>query len=330
MRIRKQLAVVADPVAEPLLDAALRYVNLGIPVFPCSHKNKQPLTPHGFKDATCEQAIIREWWTNSPHAMIGVPTGEISGIDVVDIDVDKNATPSVNGFQALPQWRDLSPMIVRSPRGGAHLWFRAEGKLRNSTNKIAPGIDTRGEGGYIIVPPSSSSIGDYHFERGGLGDICRLSPVPAEILALLGSHDGCPSEQFQADPGEIAAALNSISNHDLGWEDWNRIGMATWRATGSSSEGFEAFDTWPRKSSKYNAEATRKRCETYSRSPPTQIGAGTIFHLAKEAKSAQLDELAKLDRVAYDQARKQAAKDLGVRPFTLDKEVAERRELGKL
>jgi Primase C terminal 2 (PriCT-2) len=86
----------------------------------------------------------------------------------------------------------------------------------------------------------------------------------------------------EADIGIVAAALAVIPN-DNGWETWNRIGMATWRATGGNAEGFAAFDTWSRKSKKYDAADTAAKWAAYFRSPPTQIGAGTIIHLADEA-----------------------------------------------
>ena len=72
-----------------LLDAALHYaLTLRIPVFPCNPDDKRPLTLHGFKDASREEAQVRAWWTRFPDAMIGIPTGEISGVWVLDIDVD--------------------------------------------------------------------------------------------------------------------------------------------------------------------------------------------------------------------------------------------------
>jgi putative DNA primase/helicase len=74
-----------------------------------------------------------------------------------------------------------------------------------------------------------------------------------------------------------------IPNDDLGWDDWNNVAMAIWRATAGSAAGFEAFDQWSRKSKKYSAAETLQKWEQLFRSPPTEIGAGTIFHLADEA-----------------------------------------------
>jgi hypothetical protein len=104
-------------------------------------------------------------------------------------------------------------------------------------------------------------------------------------FVLTGFADGNGRDR---QPGEPAAdiatlrkALDAIPNSG-GWDDWNRIGMALWRATNGSAAGFGLFDGWSQRSEKYDAANTAKKWAAYFRSPPTQIGAGTIFHLANE------------------------------------------------
>ena len=70
------------------LDAALEYAQRGIPVFPCNPLDKKPLTSSGFKDATKDEAQVRAWWSKWPNAMIGAPTGPVSGMWVIDLDFD--------------------------------------------------------------------------------------------------------------------------------------------------------------------------------------------------------------------------------------------------
>jgi hypothetical protein len=88
----------------------------------------------------------------------------------------------------------------------------------------------------------------------------------------------------QADPELIADALAIIPNTaDTDWERWYTIGMAVFRATGGSPEGFAAWDRWSRKNAtKYDADNTTAKWLAFSRSPPTSIGAGTIVHLARQ------------------------------------------------
>jgi hypothetical protein len=89
-------------------------------------------------------------------------------------------------------------------------------------------------------------------------------------------------EEPRAPPERITAALAVIPN-DADWDGWNAVGMAVWRATGGSAEGFAAFDAWSKKSPKYNARTTAEKWATLFKSPPTHIGAGTIFYLADDA-----------------------------------------------
>jgi len=73
-----------------LLAAALEYAKHNVPVFPCKPRGKEPLTPHGFKDATTDPSRIREYWGRWPDANIGIPTGPVSGLFVVDCDASRH------------------------------------------------------------------------------------------------------------------------------------------------------------------------------------------------------------------------------------------------
>src|SRR5262249_26074760 len=84
-----------------------------------------------------------------------------------------------------------------------------------------------------------------------------------------------------------------ITNPDLDWDEWNRRGMAIFRATGGCKEGFELFDALSRKSAKYDARATRARWQHYHRSPPERIGIGSLFHWASQSTPDWRDQLDK-------------------------------------
>jgi putative DNA primase/helicase len=264
-----------------MLEAVLHYAEHGLPVFPCNPKTKAPLVKGGFHSATTDEALIRGWWSQWPTAMVGMPTGVKSGIDVLDLDVD--ASKGKDGLAQVPNWQALSSVIVRTPRGGAHIWFKADGSISNTTDRIAFGVDTRGNGGYVILPPSENGAAAYRFEKGNVQSIPSLPPFPAELLTRLYDEksDRTPGREPEADIELIDAALAVISNSDLGWEEWNRIGMAAWRA--SKGEAFTAFETWSKKSEKYNARTTSEKWSQYFKAPPTRIGIGTLFHLANKA-----------------------------------------------
>jgi hypothetical protein len=177
----------AQPNVPTELEAALDYARCGIPVFPCNPLDKRPLTPNGFKDASKDEAQIRAWWGRWPNAMIGVPTGSVSGMWVVDLDVDP--AKKIDGratFDQLVAQRGPSPptLVTITPRGGRHLiWAWDPGvDIRNSTGRIGPGIDVRGNGGYVCWPPSrNANGGEYRWEQNGVN---QAAPAPGWLITL--------------------------------------------------------------------------------------------------------------------------------------------------
>jgi hypothetical protein len=123
------------------------------PCFPCNLQ-KRPVTRHGLKDASQELHDIRRMFREHNADMIGVPTGSASGFVVVDLDVKEGAS----GLEWLAANEHRLPQTRRhcTRSGGLHLLFNVPPSrtIRNSASKLAPGVDVRGEGGYVIVPPS--------------------------------------------------------------------------------------------------------------------------------------------------------------------------------
>ena len=146
---------------EPTLAAAaLRYANLGIPVFPCVPGGKQPLTPNGFHDATSVARVVHAWWQRTPDANIGLPTGAPTGVLVVDVDVHAGGS----GFAAFERARaegfgDAWAWLVRTPSGGLHAYYpNVRGQEQRSWQVPSAHVDFRGDGGYVIAPPSRIEV----------------------------------------------------------------------------------------------------------------------------------------------------------------------------
>jgi hypothetical protein len=157
-RFHRAVADVSE--TDDLLIAALAYARAGLPIFPCSPKNKQPLVLCGFKDATTQEKQIRTWWSRWPDAMIGLPTGAETG--VFGLDVDRNER--TDGFAALASLEKQHgnlPETLRSvtPRGSAHYFFTWHDAIKNTAGKLGLGLDVRGDGGYVILPPSRRDDG---------------------------------------------------------------------------------------------------------------------------------------------------------------------------
>jgi hypothetical protein len=134
-----------------MLQAALQYAALGWHVFPCAVGQKKPATPHGFKDATTDEATIRRWWTTNPRFNIGLATGEISGIVALDIDPRHYGDMVIEA--ALDEHGPLPDGYYESHTGGGgrHYLFAYDGE---ASIDLADGLEVKSDGRYIIVPPS--------------------------------------------------------------------------------------------------------------------------------------------------------------------------------
>jgi putative DNA primase/helicase len=165
-------------------EVALETASGGWPVFPCwptttdSHKAKAPVTHNGFKDATTSPHQIEAWWDGHPEYLVATPT---EGLIVVDLDEPHNRPPTGETWAwwcrfAEPHgWDPTVAPLVATPRGGYHIyWRQPDGvTVRNSASKLAPGVDIRADGGYVIVPGSRLPDGrEYEL----------LQPFPAKLV----------------------------------------------------------------------------------------------------------------------------------------------------
>ncbi len=182
------------------LEFALEYGKRGISVFPiyeiaedgqcscgktdCGSPGKHPRTPHGLNDATTDEAIIRQLWQQYPKANIGLRTGATSGFVAVDID------PRHDGYASLGAMQERFGPIpetvrVRTGSGGHHSYFKYPGsKIGNRKDFYGPGLDFRGDGGYVVAAGSNHiSGGTYEWEVSF--DDAPLAEIPAWLLDIL-------------------------------------------------------------------------------------------------------------------------------------------------
>jgi putative DNA primase/helicase len=177
------------------LDQGLAYAAHGSSVFPCRSQEpgrKRPFTPRGFLDASTSVAAINAWWRRWPDALIGMPTGLASGLVVLDIDAKRAETNGYDSLEDLGCAVLANTPMVHTASGGLHLYFAVPpGGLRNTGGNrgrgIGPGLDWRGDGGYVIVPsPNCGYAWDPHwnFETASLAEIPMvLLPRGPEKLA---------------------------------------------------------------------------------------------------------------------------------------------------
>jgi hypothetical protein len=157
-----------------MLAAALDYAAHSVPVFPvygvredgrcacgiasCDNAGKHPsrLASHGFKNATTDPAVIRDWWTTEPTANIAEATGIAS--TVLDVDPRHGGDETLRGLEQqhgpLPETAE-----VLTPGGGRHVRFAPEPDVPSSVGRVGPGLDIRSAGGYALLPPSRHIAG---------------------------------------------------------------------------------------------------------------------------------------------------------------------------
>jgi putative DNA primase/helicase len=189
-----------------MLDHALLYARRGWNVFPCKANNKIPLTGTGFRAAVKEEAAVRELFKPHPKCNIGIATGKVSGFFVLDIDV-KNDAGGDESLHELEQQFGKLPDTVEAITwsGGRHLLFKyPEGGIGNRT-KVRPGIDVRGDGGYIIAAPSVIEGKEYVWEAEHHPDNIDIVDAPEWLMNLL------RSEHAPAQPAQDDATVEKIT-----------------------------------------------------------------------------------------------------------------------
>jgi hypothetical protein len=202
--------------------AAIAYAErFGWAVFPLAPRSKLPAIEkrfggRGCLDATTDIRQIEAWWDINPNRNIGIATGTLSGIFVLDVDPghggEETLAALVQRHGALPE-----TVISRTGGGGQHLLFKHVAGIRNSAGRLGPGLDVRGVGGYIVAPPSIS--------RARPGGTRAPRPHPwGRPYAWDVDHD--PDERPVADaPAWLIEQLREKPNNGIAElpETWRRL-----------------------------------------------------------------------------------------------------------
>jgi hypothetical protein len=162
-----------------VIHSALALAARGFRIFPCRPREKRPAPANGLKDATADREIIRAWWQQQPDNNIAIATGPASGIFVVDVDgLDAEAA-----LRALEAEHGALPATVEVITArGRHVYFKwPQEPVRNSAGKIAPHIDVRGDGGYVLSPPSIHPSGRRY--SWSVDSASHIAEAPGWLLA---------------------------------------------------------------------------------------------------------------------------------------------------
>jgi hypothetical protein len=231
-----------SPIFASNEEAALMWAARGVPVIPlhtpdadvicscregakCKSPGKHPRTFNGLKEATLDIQQILKWFRQSPDANVGGITGEASGVLVMDIDPKHGGDLSLTDL--IEEYGDdwLETLQVQTGSGGFHFFFEyPKGcDLRNTSGRIGPGIDTRANGGYVVLPSSLHSSG----RRYELISDVRPKPLPAWLLEILTS-DKKPEKVVNFQARERRAARGGVIPEGQRNDELFRIGCGIW------------------------------------------------------------------------------------------------------
>lgn len=276
-------------------DAAVLINTYGFALFPvqgfvngvctCSHKNctspgKHPATPDGFKSATKDPDTLGALWAGRKGLNVGVATGAPSGVFVVDID-------SAEGEAALAALGTLPDTLTVKTGKGRHLYFKWPGEEIITKRGVLPGVDIRGDGGYVCGVGTNHYSGAVYQWENPLEQIAdapqfildiavkrlqpKHTPVPLNIKKgglSLGYSEGWTEDK--------AYELLSHINPDCGYDEWIAVGM------GLQAEGFsfDVWDKWSQSGNKYNAHGMAAHWKSFK--PGAGRTFGTVVKMAQD------------------------------------------------
>src|SRR5699024_193943 len=167
------------------LNAAMAYSQmLDWHIFPIYFKSKVPITEHGFKDATNNEEQIQRWWKEHPYAGIGLPTGRVNNIVVLDIDPRNGGDVSFDSL--IDEYGILSDTVhCLTGGGGHHYYFKYDSRINKSSIEGYPGIDIQSNGKYVVLPPSTHPNGKgYEWELSSKPVITPIANIPDWLVKM--------------------------------------------------------------------------------------------------------------------------------------------------
>ncbi|WP_170352516.1 AAA family ATPase [Ruegeria lacuscaerulensis] len=283
---KAQAQQVYDQNRQAALDAAAHDLR----VFPVhvTHDPKKPgkkkakvLVKSWVKDASTDPVQINSWWDENPSAVPGMPTGDFL---VIDLD-DRDGKDGSAAYKAMGLDPEDALFTVETPSGGEHLYFENSIGLSISQDNIAPGIDTRGKGGFVFAPGARTVFGEYRIKRGDLNylQLGCLTAVPQLIFHAL-TKQKCEKEQSalgECDLDTIRDALNVVPN-DLYYGDWIETLMAVHHATGGAEEGLALALAWSAGYDGFSIKEVQSKWRSFGKFEGNSITKKTLFMKARE------------------------------------------------
>lgn len=231
-----------------MLNSALRYLKMGLSVIPLEPLGKKPLIKwEEFQKRLATEQEVRDWFGVAPNANIGIVTGPLSNLAVIDLDGPEGLASAIR--------LGLESTVISITGRGKHLWFRYAQGLVNSASKIAQGIDVRGEGGFVVAPPSVHETGLRYRWGGNAMTMENLLLFPTGLLNALAatevtSYNDNKSESWVSEALEeiknghthntLVRVLGKFRAHNFSVEDTRLLLSPSTSAAGMADEELQA------------------------------------------------------------------------------------------
>ena len=210
-----------------MINHALKYLRMGLSIIPLKSRGKEPLIKwQEYQTRKATEEEIKKWWTVAPNANIGIITGKLSGLAVIDLDGPEGLASALE--------LGLESTVTSLTGRGKQLWYQNNEVLKNSV-KTLPGLDVRAEGGYVVSPPSIHPNGKRYRFISPLA-VNSLESFPMERLNVVAAPKDVGKIKEE---GWIAKALEDMRDGNIDNTLTSILGRL--RRDGYSAEDARAF-----------------------------------------------------------------------------------------
>lgn len=240
-------------------EKAIEYASLGWLVFPlhtidergqctcgsnpCADAGKHPRVARGLKEASSDLSKIDEWFgPDAPPSNIGLVTGEVSGITVIDIDIGPGKFGAESWAEAIKDKGEPDTLMAETGSGGMHVVFAYNSVLKTASNVLGKGVDSRNDGGYIVAAPSRHrSGGVYKWLNWGK----KPSTLPAHLSRRKETRgrkrkDDMYNSKYTVE--QVASMLEVVPSDDR--DLWRNVGIILGREFKRADEAWQLYVQW--------------------------------------------------------------------------------------
>lgn len=242
-----------------VLKQAKEYAILGWYVFPlhsvdenlkctcgnptCSDAGKHPRVARGLKEASRDLAKVEAWFgPDAPPSNIGVVTGEISGITVIDIDIGEGKFGAESWAEAIKGHGEPQTLMAETGSGGMHVVFKYNSALKTASNVLGKGVDCRNDGGYIVAAPSRHRSGGV-YKWLNWGD--ELATLPAHLSRRKETRGRKRKDDMYRGKytiEQIRSMLEVVPADDR--DLWRSVGIILGREFSRVDEAWQLYQQW--------------------------------------------------------------------------------------